>query len=101
MSDIGKPPPLPETPWEFFPDDDIRKEPEQPAEDAAMHIETSEGPIPLSERPSEDPGEVVHYLEDEDPEIADVSEVAERDDSTPEVEDLLIRQHYLPDDTAD
>lgn len=100
MSDIGKPSPLPETPWEFFPDDDVRREPEEGAEDAAMHVEGPDGPVPVRERPSGQ-SEVVHYFEDEDPEIADVSEAPVDREHTPEVEDLLIRQHYLPADETE
>lgn len=98
MSDINAPTPLPDTPWEFYPDDDLRPEPAVAAEDAAMHIDAG---IPtLIERPTERVGEgeveVVHYFEDEEPEVVDVSAPAPDNEHEPEVEDLLIRQHYLP-----
>ncbi len=110
MSDTRHPRPNPETPWEFLPDDDIREEVDRerlpPAEADAMHIETRpprlDPDIDLSlSEPDEEPEAVVHYFDDEDPEIPDVSEPEPADDETPEVEDLLIRQHYLPDDSDD
>ena len=104
---MTNPPPNPETPWEFLPDDDIREEVAReqlpPAEADAMHIETRpprlDPDIDLSlSEPDEEPEEVVHYFDDEHPEVPDVSEPDLESDETPEVEDLLIRQHYLPPD---
>ena len=97
MSDFIEPRSTPETPWEFFPDDDIREEPEPAAEDAAMHIEVT-NVFPVIPPAEIEP--VVHYMEDEDPEIPDLSEPVIPSDRTPEVEDLLIRQHYMSQDEA-
>ena len=107
---MTNPPPNPETPWEFLPDDDIREEVAReqlpPAEADAMHIETRpprlDPDIDLSlSEPDDEPEEVVHYFADEHPEVPDVSEPDLPSDETPEVEDLLIRQHYLPPDEGD
>jgi hypothetical protein len=93
MSDPKDRPISPETPWEFFPDEDVREGPPPPAEDAAMHLM----PVGLDPIPDgEESDVVVHYLEDEHPEIPDVSETPIDTDTTGDVEDLLIRQHYLP-----
>ena len=107
VSDISDPTPNPETPWEFLPDDDIReevaKEQLPPAEADAMHVETRpprlDPDVDLSLAETDDAGaEVVHYFDDEHPEVPDTSEPPVSTDETPEVEDLLIRQHYLPPD---
>lgn len=110
VSDINDPSPMPETPWEFFPDDDVRDELSAeelpPAEADAMHVETApprldREPGGSAPRPA-DADPVVHYFADEHPEIPDTSEPPTADpDRTPEVEELLIRQHYLPDDEAE
>lgn len=92
MSEFIEPPPGPETPWEFYPDDDLREDPEMAAEDAAMHVETTRV---ISEVPPDDLPQTVHYLDDEEPEVPDHSEPRSNKDTTPEVEDLLIRQHYM------
>ena len=92
MTDLPAPPPNPETPWEFYPDDDLREEPSMAAEDAAMHIESTQ---PSSEIPADENPPVVHYMEDEEPEVPDLSVPSVGEESTPEVEDLLIRQHYM------
>ncbi len=83
-----------ETPWEFYPDDDLREEPGEAIEDQAMHIEfVDKSPIiPSGEAP------IVHYLDDEEPEIPDRSEPREQTDVTPAVDALLIQQHYIADD---
>ena len=91
MSDI---PANPDTPWEFYPDDDIRQSQPVGAEDAAMHIVTETSPSP--DVPEPVPDVIVHYMEDEHPEVSDLSEPPPDDETTPEVQDLLIRQHYLP-----
>lgn len=107
MSDINDPPPSPETPWEFLPDDDIRdelaKEELPPAEADAMHVETAPPPPESAfdltiDKPPAKADEVVHYFPDEHPEVPDRSEPRAVAEETPEVEDLLIRQHYLPAD---
>ena len=98
MTDFPAPLPDPETPWEFYPDDDIREEPSMAAEDAAMHIETMRV---TPEIPDDSDPPVVHYMEDEEPEIPDVSVRPPADDSTPEVEDLLIKQHYMSPKDSD
>lgn len=95
MSDFIEPRSAPETPWEFYPDDDIREEPEPGAEDAAMHIEAT-GVFPVIPPAEIEP--IVHYMDDEDPEIPDLSEPVNSSDATPEVEDLLIAQHYMSPD---
>lgn len=92
MSDFIDPPPVPETPWEFYPDDDLREEPGKAAEDEAMHVEFVQA---LPTLPIDEPGAVVHYMDDEDPEIPDTSIPPAVTDVTPEVEDLLIQQHYM------
>ncbi|NNF55105.1 MAG: hypothetical protein HKN03_11770 [Acidimicrobiales bacterium] len=88
-----------DTPWEFYPDDDLREEPGKAAEDDAMHIMTP-GALPGPFVPDDDDAVVVHYLDDEDPEVPDVSVPKASDEITPGVEDLLVRQHYMtnPDD---
>lgn len=110
VSDITDPTPEPETPWEFLPDDDVREELSRerlpPAEADAMHVETRpprlDPDVDLSVGgPTEPAPDVVHYFADEHPEIPDVSEPPASTDETPEVEELLIRQHYLPEDEGD
>ena len=107
VSDFTDPPPNPETPWEFLPDDDVRDELAQeerpPAEADAMHVETAPPRLDQDGRSdrtgsTEEGGTVVHYFADEHPEIPDTSEPRPASDETAEVEDLLIRQHYLPPD---
>jgi len=93
MTDPRDRPITPETPWEFYPDEDGREATAPAAEDAAMHV-MPVGLDPLPE--AEDTDVVVHYLEDEHPEVADVTEAPVDTDTTGDVEDLLIRQHYLP-----
>ena len=71
-----------------------------------MHVETRpprlDPDVDLSVGgPTEPPPEVVHYFADEHPEVPDLSEPPASTDETPEVEDLLIRQHYLPEDEVD
>ncbi len=89
-----------DTPWEFYPDDDLREEPGNAAEDEAMHIMTPGAltgpPVPDDEDPA-----VVHYLDDEDPEIPDASVPPVNDEITPGVEDLLVRQHYMTNPNDD
>lgn len=85
----------PETPWEFYPDDDER-EPPRPAEERAMHIERPERSVVSND----DIDVTVHYLDDEDPEVPDTTRPPETTDVTPEVEDLLIWQHYLPSEDS-
>lgn len=97
MTDHTDPPPNPETPWEFLEDDEITVELAPAAEDAAMHIEI---PGRRSVTEPEQSEVVVHYLDDEHPEVADVSAVPEKAETTAEVEDLFIRQHYLPPDES-
>lgn len=110
VSDINDPSPMPETPWEFFPDDDVRDElsaeEPPPAEADAMHVETSPRRLDRDPRraapPAAEADAVVHYFADEHPEIPDASVPPATDpERTPEVEALLIRQHYLPDDEAE
>lgn len=85
-----------DTPWEFYPDDDLREEPGNAAEDEAMHIITPDAlNIPMVPEDEDDDPVVVHYLDDEDPEIPDVSTPPVSDEITPGVEDLLVRQHYM------
>jgi hypothetical protein len=107
VSTINDPSPDPETPWEFLPDDDVREElaleVPPPAEAAAMHVETRPPSLDPDLEQSvadrgEAPSEVVHYFADEHPEVPDTSEPQAPTDVTPEVEELLIRQHYLPGD---
>jgi hypothetical protein len=92
MSESIEPPANPPTPWEFLPEDEQLGEPEPPTEEAAMHVET----VDDSGADDNELNVVVHYLEDEQPEIPDRSVPDEPSDVTPDVEDLLIRQHYLP-----
>ncbi len=89
-----------ETPWEFLPgDDEVDSYDENGPgpEELALHVETPRRRRVLGEADLQ----TVHYLDDEEPELADRSIRGRNDDdSTPEVEDLLIRQHYLePDDS--
>jgi len=93
MTDPKDRPISPETPWEFLSYEDGREGPPQAAEDAAMHVMPI-GLDPTPELEAEDV--VVHYLEDEHPEVPDVTETPVDTDTTGDVEDLLIRQHYLP-----
>ena len=98
MSDGKDRPANPETPWEFLSEDDQRRPMPPGAEDAAMHV------IGFGDDDEEEDGEekvVVHYLEDEHPEIPDPSEPVEDNEHTGTVQDLLVRQHYLPADEAD
>ncbi len=91
MSNTPSPRPRAETPWEFYPDDDLREEPGEAPEDEAMHVEfVDKGP-----KLPDAPPVVVHYLDDEEPEVPDVSQPRETSDVTPEVDALLIQQHYL------
>ncbi len=83
----------PETPWEFIPDDEtFVEELSLPAEEAALHVVDPDGKAPL---PRSDPPVTVHYMDDEEPEVPDVSQIIEREEVTPEVDALLIRQHYI------
>lgn len=91
MSDTPSPRPQAETPWEFYPDDDLREEPGEATEDQAMHVEYVEKSPQLPRTPPV----VVHYLDDEEPEIPDVSQEQTTNDVTPEVDALLIQQHYV------
>lgn len=94
MSDTSEP--LPATPWEFLRDDDQREDPPAPAEEAALHVERL---LEITDEPAAPADDaVVHYLEDEQPEIPDGSAPVQDRDVTPEVEDLLIRQHYMDRD---
>ncbi len=97
----------PETPWEFLPgDDDVDSYADErlAAEESAMHVE-SDDPSPLSRRRarrvSTEDAVVVHYLDDEEPEVPDRSVRRKPTDETPEVEELLISQHYLAPDDSD
>lgn len=94
MGSNEEPPANPETPWEFLPDDDLRSSAPRSAEDEAMHV------IGLGADPDDDDGDdvVVHYLEDEHPEIPDPTQPVDDDEHTPQVQELLIRQHYMPAD---
>ncbi|NNE96163.1 MAG: hypothetical protein HKN24_09070 [Acidimicrobiales bacterium] len=94
MTRAENPRPPAETPWEFYPDDDLREEPAPAAEDDAMHVEFVDGTpfTPAS------PDAVVHYLDDEEPEIPDRSIPRVVDDETPQVDALLVQQHYMTDD---
>lgn len=95
MSDVPDPAVNPATPWEFLPDDDQRIDPAVAPEEAAMHIEDPDGTAASID---EDPFVVVHYDSDEHPEVIDRSEPTSSDDGTPSVEELLVRQHYLPEE---
>lgn len=94
MSNTKSPRPQAETPWEFYPDDDLREEPGEAVEDQAMHIEFVDG---VPRMPSAMPM-TVHYLDDEEPEVPDVTAPRPTDDITPEVDALLIQQHYVTGD---
>lgn len=95
--------PATETPWEFLTDPDERLDAgvDAPvsAEDAAMRVEaTTNSRQPLDDTPDSDDLDdpvVVHYLDDEEPEVPDVSLAPVNTDVTTDVEDLLIQQHYL------
>ncbi len=93
----------PETPWEFLPgDDDVDSYADErlPAEESAMHLETERPRRSRRSRRrvSADDAVVVHYLDDEEPEVPDRSVRRSSNETTAEVEELLIRQHYLPAD---
>jgi hypothetical protein len=94
MTSAPDPTPRAETPWEFYPDDDLREEPAEAAEDLAMHVEFVEGAIRVPSTPSA----VVHYLDDEEPEVPDSSIPPDHHDVTPQVDDLLVQQHYMTED---
>jgi hypothetical protein len=94
MRSPSEPTPAAETPWEFYPDDDLREEPAEAAEDQAMHVEFVEGALNVPGNPDT----VVHYLEDEEPEVPDVSIPPGHDDVTPQVDTLLVQQHYMTED---
>ncbi len=94
MKSAPDPTPPAETPWEFYPDDDLREEPAEAAEDQAMHVEFVEGPLYVPTNPDA----VVHYLEDEEPEVPDLSVSPRPDDVTPQVDTLLVQQHYMTED---
>ncbi|MFW2380910.1 MAG: hypothetical protein ACN4GZ_04055 [Acidimicrobiales bacterium] len=94
MTHAKGPTPPAETPWEFYPDDDLREEPALAAEDDAMHIEFVDG-APFYPSP---PATVVHYLDDEEPEVPDSSIEPQTNDVTPQVDALLIQQHYMSED---
>jgi len=94
MTHAEGPTPPAETPWEFYPDDDLREEPALAAEDDAMHVEFVDG-APFIPSP---PAAVVHYLDDEEPEVPDSSVEPPTNDVTPQVDALLIQQHYMSED---
>ena len=88
-SDNANPP----TPWEFLPDDEQRPAPEVSAEEAALHVERPGDPAPNQ---ADDEPVTVHYLDDEDAEVADVSAPTQPAETTADTAALLTRQHYLP-----
>jgi hypothetical protein len=92
MREVPEPAVNPETPWEFFPEDVRPREPVVAPEEAAMHVEHDES---VDTPPGMDPYVVVHYNDDEHPEVVDRSEPVVSDDNTPPVDSLLARQHYL------
>jgi hypothetical protein len=83
----------PPTPWEFLPDDEQRPAPEVAAEEAALHLERPGDAAPTV--PDDEPV-TVHYLDDEDAEVADASVATRPVETTPDTAALLTRQHYLP-----
>lgn len=87
-----------ETPWEFLPGDDEVDSYDDNGpgpEELALHVETRRSRRLLGDADRQ----IVHYLDDEEPELPDRSVRSRVDESTSEVEELLIRQHYLaPDD---
>lgn len=93
MSDPLDPKVNPETPWEFLPDDEVDEDGEElSAEETAMHIEVPGERKPL---PHADPPVVAHYMPDEQPEVYDPTEPVEEMERTPDVDEILIRQHYI------
>ncbi len=86
------------TPWEFLPGDDEVDSYEDTglsAEEQALHVESKRARRILGEADRQ----TVHYQDDEDPETPDRSVRSPRNASPSEVDDLLIRQHYLePED---
>lgn len=93
MTDPADPVVNPETSWEFLPDDESDDDDELPsAEEDAMHIEDPQERKPL---PRADPPVTAHYLPDEQPEVYDPTEPVEELERTPDVDEILIRQHYI------
>ncbi len=100
MPQIPEPTANPETPWEFLDEDQRDVVPNVSAEEAAMHVvdALSESALSESTLSEADPAVVVHYREDEHPEVPDRSIPVDSEEKATDVEDLLIRQHYLPAD---
>ncbi len=97
MTDRRIPADSSETPWEFLPgDDEIDSYDDNgsSAEELALHVEAKRARRIVGDAERQ----TVHYLDDEEPEIPDRSVRGRVQDSTAEVEDLLIRQHYLDAD---
>ncbi|MFT7598064.1 MAG: hypothetical protein ACI8TP_000985 [Acidimicrobiales bacterium] len=95
MTEVPDPITNPETPWEFLDEDQQGAETALSAEEAAVHIFD-----PLADQIvsllDEDATVVVHYTSDEHPEIIDRTVPLVDHETTAEIDDLLIRQHYLP-----
>ncbi len=87
-----------ETPWEFLPGDDevdTYDDNGPGPEERALHVERKRKRRLVGDADRQ----TVHYLDDEEPELPDRSVRRRKDtDTTAEVEELLIRQHYLDDD---
>lgn len=85
----------PETSWEFLPHDEDEVDDDDEflcAEEEAMHIEDPEERKPL---PRTDPPVTAHYMPDEQPEVYDPTEPVAEMERTPDVDEILIRQHYI------
>lgn len=89
----------PETPWKFLEHDDDPEPTDRPAEETAMHIDFPDAAViePGDGRTEQ----TVHYFDDEVPEVPDPTVRQRPDDRTPAVDELLIRQHYIPAEADD
>jgi hypothetical protein len=81
-----------ETPWEFLDDDGERAPSAQPAEEAAVHL--IEPFVEWRDLPDDGDRDVVHYLDDEEPEIPDRSKRTRNRQPPRPCDELLIMQHY-------
>ncbi|MEZ5230167.1 MAG: hypothetical protein R2710_26930 [Acidimicrobiales bacterium] len=84
-----------ETPWEFLPGDDEVDSYDDNGpgpEERALHVQRKKSRRLIGDEDEQ----IVHYLDDEEPELPDRSVSRRRSsDTTAEVEELLVRQHYL------
>jgi hypothetical protein len=83
-----------ETAWDFVWVDGERPPSPIPAEEAAVHVRefVEQSPVDWSDTPVD---AIVHYLDDEEPEIPDVSVRVRNLEITAPCDEVLARQHYI------